>query len=79
MDNIKNKIKKNKKRLNRRELIFSRVCKYIFYSIILFTIYILTKKLLVLLEIIDPDNAVQAKVENDETSKLKKSTEEKQN
>ena len=79
MDNVKSKIKKNKKRLNRRELIFSRVCKYIFYSIILFTIYILTKKLLILLEIIDPDNAVEIKIENDETSKLKKTTEEKQN
>ena len=79
MDNVKNKIKKNKKRLNRREIIFSRICKYIFYSIILFTIYILTKKLLVLLEIIDPDNAVEIKIDNDETSKLKKTSEEKQN
>ncbi len=36
MDKIKNKMKNNKKKLSRRELIFSRVCKYIFYSIILF-------------------------------------------
>jgi hypothetical protein len=79
MDNLKNKNKKNKKKLSKRELIFSRVCKYIFYSIILFTIYILVKKLLEVLEIIDPDNAVEIKIENDETSKLKKTTENKQN
>ena len=79
VDNLKNKMKKNKKKLSRKELIFSRVCKYIFYSIILFTIYILVKKLLEVLEIIDPDNAVEIKIENDETSKLKKSTENKQN
>ena len=79
MNNIKNKLKKNKKKLSRKELIFSRVCKYIFYSIILFTIYILVKKVLEVLEIIDPENAVEVKIENEETSKLKKTTEEKQN
>ena len=65
--------------MSRRELIFSRVCKYIFYSIIIFTIYILIKKLLEILEIIDPDNAVEIKIENDEESKLKKTIENKQN
>ena len=79
MDNIKNKIKKGKKKLSKKELIFSRVCKYIFYQIILFTIYILVKKLLEYLEIIDPDNVVEIKIENDETSKLKKAGENKQN
>ena len=79
MNNIKNKLKKNKKKLSRKELIFSRVCKYIFYSIILFTLYILVKKVLEILEIIDPDNAVEVKIENEETSKLKKTTEVKQN
>ena len=79
MDTIKNKIKKGKKKLSRKELIFSRVCKYIFYSIILFTIYILVKKLLEYLGIIDPDNVVEVKIENDETSKLKKVSENKQN
>ena len=79
MDNIKNMLKKNKKKLSRKELIFSRVCKYIFYSIILFTIYILVKKALEVLDIIDPDNAVEVKIENDESSKLKKTTDEKQN
>ena len=79
MDNIKNRIKKGKKKLSRKELIFSRVCKYIFYSLILFTIYILVKKLLEYLEIIDPDNVVEVKIENDETSKLKKVSENKQN
>ena len=77
-DKIKNK-NKGKKKLSRRELIFSRICKYIFYSIIIFTIYILIKKLLEILEIIDPDNAVEVKIENDEESKLKKTTENKQN
>ena len=77
-DNLTNKVK-GKKKLSRRELIFSRVCKYIFYSIIIFTIYILIKKLLEILEIIDPDNAVEIKIENDEESKLKKTIENKQN
>ena len=72
LDNIKGNIKKKKKKLSRRELIFSRVCKYIFYSIILFTIYILVKKLLEILEIIDPDNATDVKIENDEMTTLKK-------
>ena len=49
--------KKNRKRLTRKEIIFSRVCKYIFYSIILFTFYILIKKLLEILDIIDPENS----------------------
>ena len=50
------KPKKKKKILSQKEIIFSRVCKYIFYSIILFTIYILVRKLLELLEIIDPES-----------------------
>ena len=48
--------KKKGKRLTKKEIIFSRVCKYIFYSIILFTFYILIKKLLEILEIMDPEN-----------------------
>ena len=59
-DNIKktnrNNNKKKVKKLTKKEIIFSRVCKYIFYSIILFTFYILIKKLLEILEIIDPEN-----------------------
>ena len=59
-DNIKKTNKNNKKKkgkkLTKKEIIFSRVCKYIFYSIILFTFYILIKKLLEILEIIDPEN-----------------------
>jgi hypothetical protein len=39
----------------------------------------LIKKLLEILEIIDPDNAVEIKIENDEESKLKKTSENKQN
>lgn len=78
MDNLKKKIKKGKKPLSKKQIIFSRVCKYIFYSLILFTIYILVKKVLEILEIIDPDSAVEIKIENDETSKLKKNTESKQ-
>lgn len=76
LDNIKGKIKK-KKKLSRRELIFSRVCKYIFYSIVLFTIYILVKKLLEFFEIIDPENATEVKIENDEMTNLKKTSENK--
>ena len=78
MDNVKNKIKNGKKKLNRKQLIFSRICKYIFYSLILFTIYLLVKKLLEFLEIIDPDNVVEVNIENDESAKLKKITQNKQ-
>ena len=78
MDNVKNKIKNGKKKLNRKQLIFSRICKYIFYSLILFTIYLLVKKLLEFLEIIDPDNAVEVNIENDESAKLKKTNQNKQ-
>ena len=60
-ESIKNMNKKNNKKkgkkLSKKEIIFSRVCKYIFYSIILFTIYILVKKLLEILEIIDPESS----------------------
>ena len=77
LDNIKGRIKKKKKKLSRRELIFSRVCKYIFYSLILFTIYILAKKLLEFFEVIDPDNATEVKIENDEMTNLKKTSENK--
>ena len=55
------KPKKKVKKLSRKEIIFSRVCKYIFYSIILFTIYVLVRKLLELLEIIDPESNIGLK------------------
>ena len=61
--------KKNRKKLTRKEIIFSRVCKYIFYSIILFTFYILIKKLLEILEIIDPEKSeknVDINIKNNE-------------
>jgi hypothetical protein len=51
------KSKKKIKKLTKKEIIFSRICKYIFYSIILFTFYILIKKLLEILEIIDPERS----------------------
>ncbi len=79
-DNIKNNnnnnktIKKKGKKLTKKEIIFSRVCKYIFYSIILFTIYILIKKLLEILEIIDPENSeknVDVNINNKEEKKEK--------
>jgi len=60
-DSIKSQIKKSKKRLSRKEVFFSRVCKYIFYSIILFTVYVLVKKLLELLEIIEPETNIGLK------------------
>ena len=44
-EGLKSKIKK--RGLNKRELIFSRICKYIVYSIILFTMYILLKQFLI--------------------------------
>jgi len=73
IENIKSRMKKRKK-LSRRQLIFSRFCKYIFYSIVLFTIYILVKKLLEFFEIIDPEGATEVKIENDEMANLKKTS-----
>ena len=76
----KNKNKK-KKKLSKRQLIFSRICKYIFYSIILFTVYLMVKKLLEFLEIIDPEGFVEVKINNepDEESINLKKNENKQN
>lgn len=69
----KNKKIKRKKKLSKKELIFSRVCKYLFYSLILFTIYMLIKKLLEFLEIIDSESVQEEKIPDEETTKLKKS------
>ena len=80
-DEMKKAMGKKKKKLSRRQLIFSRVCKYIFYSIILFTVYLLIKKLLEFFEIIDPEDYVEVKINyepDDEAINLKKS-ENKQN
>ena len=80
-DKMKNAMNKKKKKLSRRQLIFSRVCKYVFYSIIIFTVYIIVKKLLQFLEVIDPDDYVEVKINNEpdeEAVKLKKE-ENKQN
>ena len=81
-DKMKNAVNKNKKKkLSKRQLIFSRICKYVFYSIILFTIYIMVKKLLEFLEIIDPEGIVEVKINNepDEESINLKKSENKQN
>ena len=67
--NKANNVRLNRKRLTRKEIIFSRVCKYIFYSIILFTFYILIKKLLEILEIIDLEKSeknVDINIKNNE-------------
>ena len=80
-DKMKNAMNKKKKRLSRRQLIFSRVCKYVFYSIILLTVYIIVKKLLQFLEVIDPDDYVEVKINNepDEEAINLKKEENKQN
>ena len=68
------KPKKKNKKLSRKEITFSRVCKYIFYSIILFTIYVLIRKLLELLEIIDPESNIGLKdvtINNNQEEKKK--------
>ena len=73
-DSLKPKKRKGKKKLSRKEIIFSRICKYIFYSIILFTLYVLIRKLLELLEIIDPETDLglkQVKTNNEEELKKK--------
>ena len=76
------KPKKKKKKLSTKEIIFSRICKYIFYSIILFTIYILIRKLLELLDIIDPEtNKVNkdVKVNNNQEEKKDDESKKKEN
>ena len=72
---------KKKKKLSKKQLFFSRLCKYIFYSIILFTVYLLVKKLLEVLEIIEPEDYVEVKINNepDEESINLKMAENKQN
>ena len=82
-EKVKDAINKNKKKkkLSKRQLIFSRICKYVFYSIILFTVYLMVKKLLEFLEIIDPEGIVEVKINNepDEESINLKKSENKQN
>ena len=74
------KPKKRIKKLTRKEIIFSRICKYIFYSIILFTIYILVRKLLEVLDIIDPETNTglkDVKVNNNHQEEKKNDDENK--
>ena len=80
-EKMKNTMNKKRKKLSRKQLILSRVCKYIFYSIVLFTVYILVKKLLEFLDIIDPDDFIEVKINNepDEESINLKKSENKQN
>ena len=80
-EKMKNAMNKKRKKLSKKQLIFSRVCKYIFYSIVLFTIYFLVKKLLQFLDIIDPDDFIEVKINNepDEESINLKKSENKQN
>ena len=56
MEELKRKFEMIPKKITRKELLFSRVCKYIFYSIVLFAIYIIVRKFLVFLDIIDPES-----------------------
>ena len=72
-DKMKKRSKK-KKKLSRKEFIFSRVCKYIFYSIILFTIYTLIKKFLEYLGVIEAEdtNSIEDTIPDEETTKLKR-------
>jgi hypothetical protein len=70
-ENIKSKkVKRNK--LTRKQLIFSRICKYIFYTMILFAFYFIIKKILEFLEIIDPEGASEYKILDEEAVHLKK-------
>jgi len=80
-EKMKNVMNKKRKKLSKKQLIFSRVCKYIFYSIVLFTVYFLVKKLLQFLDIIDPDDFIEVKINNepDEESINLKKSENKQN
>ena len=70
-ENIKNKKVKGNK-LTRKQLIFSRICKYIFYTMILFAFYFIIKKILEFLEIIDPEGASEYKILEEEAVHLKK-------
>jgi hypothetical protein len=61
---------------------FAKICKFVFYAIVLFTIYILIRRLLVLLGIIEDSKVLDAGNSNTETVPLQgvemKSTEKKE-
>ena len=78
MEKYKKRFKVIPKNITKKELIFSRVCKYVFYSIILFVLYIIVRRFLIVLDIIDPESDIfggkkrrLAKLKEEEEMKLK--------
>ena len=50
--------KERKKQIieERKKNLFAKICKYVFYSLVLLSFYILIKKLLQILGLIEPEN-----------------------
>ena len=63
------KQKKKQIKEHRKRVLFSKLCKYIFYCLILFTFYIIVKKLLELLDIIDGVKSSNPKGNKEEAPK----------
>ena len=62
--------KERKKQIleERKKSLFTKICKYVFYSIILFAIYVMAKKLLQIIGVIEPVNT-KLPYENEENTK----------
>jgi hypothetical protein len=65
--------KERKKQIleDRKKSLFTKICKYVFYCIIMFAIYVMAKKLLQIIGVIEPvttklpyENQENTKVEN---------------
>lgn len=65
------KQKKKQIKADRKRAIFSKVCKYIFYCIILFTFYILLKGLFKLMDIVDESKPEENSIAQQEQTKTK--------
>ena len=65
------KQKKKQIKADKKRAIFSKVCKYIFYCIILFTFYILLKGLFKLMDIVDESKSEENSKAQQEQTKTK--------
>ena len=63
------KLREEREKLLKKQKFFSKICKYTLYSIILFTFYILIKKLLEFLEIIEKPSINEINKEEEEERK----------
>ena len=63
------KLREEREKLLKKQKFFSKICKYTLYSIILFTFYLLIKKLLEFLEIIEKPSINEINKEEEEERK----------